>query len=892
MPTRLINVGKGRQEVRLLCGDQSIEPAPYVALSYCWGNKVPFTTTKATLHERKDGICWDQLPATFQDAIIVTQRLGYQYLWIDALCIVQDDPDDWACESTKMGQIYSGSVLTISAKSSANSAIGFLLRRDQDGVLSCPLPVDNTAGGSSRNANCLHLSWPLATGGEDFVGQRAWTLQELLLAPRVVQYGFSKTCGERQMTWECQDRQLLEGEEMPEDDIRPDHTKGLLYEVDYRHIKLQQNPSSWTWPGQHIYRVWRSIVCEYMKRSLTFESDKFAAIAGIAAEVQKRNHDQYVTGLWKNHIVSDLLWLPTYNALLEPSPLHAPSWSWASVRGLISFQELLFEHVWLDHGVQHKDPTGMHDPADRKQCLPTKEAASESLPQKMHKLSNTVGTASVGEHVVHLSGQDLTEQITSNAEGTPAAFQNSENAMDRQFIEDQTRPRPSGFWASYTLEPVQLQRASQEPDFLGVDGNIKLVVKGYLKQINLYVFNGQYVFGTFQAPSNAALFDSQTQGELLLEIVRLVRDCDIPAYTFQAFGKVALFLQKLRTLLQEILYDFDPCSGGRQGLHELDDFLVSHSERNSAQLEAIELTWRSLECLEFTEAVFSGPWFDPQSSPEEADYFTYSYNMVRPSVKDDLHEHLTAWSESMSDTVTALVDGARKDTPGTKQLRTGEPELFDQFKCVLKNYARYYIMLCDEVVTTASLDEAGLKDLAGKELLTDEEMSALRFMSKYTRRRKKLLGLSTCESSNATENWQLVKDNSDNSDCDPMTTYCELVNKAQEVYHQFWLSRCRILKPEHARTLFATCSDNIFGRTLGKIRFDAGEQGNLDSPVWVLEILQGKHNSYTAGQARAHGLALVAAEEEGHFRRVGTYEAEEWDARFSDGMEKSILTLV
>jgi Heterokaryon incompatibility protein (HET) len=91
------------------------EKGQYVTLSHCWGQQKFLTTTKETLPLRTKGIEWDSMPRTFQDAATITRRLGFQYLWIDALCIIQDSEIDWETESAKMGSIYQDSVLTIAA---------------------------------------------------------------------------------------------------------------------------------------------------------------------------------------------------------------------------------------------------------------------------------------------------------------------------------------------------------------------------------------------------------------------------------------------------------------------------------------------------------------------------------------------------------------------------------------------------------------------------------------------------------------------------------------------------------------------------------------------------------------------------------------------------------
>ena len=101
--------------------------APYMTLSYCWGHQIPITTTKANIGQRKQEIKWRDLPKTFKDAVKITRALEVRYLWIDSLCIIQDNNGDWETESSKMAAIYSGSYLTISAVSSRDSNGGCIV---------------------------------------------------------------------------------------------------------------------------------------------------------------------------------------------------------------------------------------------------------------------------------------------------------------------------------------------------------------------------------------------------------------------------------------------------------------------------------------------------------------------------------------------------------------------------------------------------------------------------------------------------------------------------------------------------------------------------------------------------------------------------------------------
>ncbi|KAF4634163.1 hypothetical protein G7Y89_g3947 [Cudoniella acicularis] len=125
LPTRVIDVGPsdGSMEPRLLVtvyvqdGSKPADWHPngkYIALSYCWG-KENFTTTRGTLAAMEDQIPWAELPQTIKDVIEVTRALGIRYLWVNALRIIQDSPDDWKAESTKTANVYDGAFLTISA---------------------------------------------------------------------------------------------------------------------------------------------------------------------------------------------------------------------------------------------------------------------------------------------------------------------------------------------------------------------------------------------------------------------------------------------------------------------------------------------------------------------------------------------------------------------------------------------------------------------------------------------------------------------------------------------------------------------------------------------------------------------------------------------------------
>jgi hypothetical protein len=118
---KLVNTGYG-------------ELQPYVALSYCWGTgQTLITTTRENLATHRDEIPFERLPRTITDAITITRDLSIQFLWVDALCIVQDslDGEDWQRESAKMGSIYGNAYATIAAEISEKCTDGFSNERNR-----------------------------------------------------------------------------------------------------------------------------------------------------------------------------------------------------------------------------------------------------------------------------------------------------------------------------------------------------------------------------------------------------------------------------------------------------------------------------------------------------------------------------------------------------------------------------------------------------------------------------------------------------------------------------------------------------------------------------------------------------------------------------------------
>ena len=117
----------------------------YTSLSHCWGSPDlrPLTTTISTSQDRLHGIEIRTLPKSFQDAISVTRATGIRYLWIDSLCIVQDDQDDWLEQSQQMGTFYERSRFTIAVADALNSHHGLFRTPSRKAV---PIPYHDKSG--------------------------------------------------------------------------------------------------------------------------------------------------------------------------------------------------------------------------------------------------------------------------------------------------------------------------------------------------------------------------------------------------------------------------------------------------------------------------------------------------------------------------------------------------------------------------------------------------------------------------------------------------------------------------------------------------------------------------------------------------------------------------
>jgi hypothetical protein len=278
------------------------------ALSYCWGGQQPVVTIHHTAQDHTDGIVFSRLPQTIQDAAVAAVKLGIRYLWVDCLCIIQDDLEDVTREIALMAQTFENAFVTISAASAASVHEGFLYRRNRSQDTLLELPFETSEPTPARIlVERIDQAQDPAT---DPINLRAWTLQEHILATRMLVYSTER------LWWTCQESEASHARE--QDDNK-----------DIQFVPSQRKSD----PERYTLRYWRSIVRDYSRRFLTYSNDKLPAIAGIAARYNQVFEGKYLAGLWESSLLSELMWCSDRSDITRPLVQRAPSWSWASVDG-------------------------------------------------------------------------------------------------------------------------------------------------------------------------------------------------------------------------------------------------------------------------------------------------------------------------------------------------------------------------------------------------------------------------------------------------------------------------------------------------------------------------------------------------------------------------------
>jgi hypothetical protein len=362
VPTRLIKISgpPDQLQLKIVCRDdlEEHDVSRYVALSYCWGGDQTNKLTQENYGLYKKNIAWETLPKTIQDAAKTAQALGFQYIWIDSMCIVQNSKEDKEAEINQMTKVYAHATLTVVNSRGDRVTEGFLHPRTLPfGTTS--IQFRTTDGQTQR----LILLFENALDSEESVAvnTRGWTLQEYLLSRRRLIIGTWST------EWHCRRKDKIHTDgwarstrEGPSTGL-PYHSDGegwaghgpfgskeaeSVYSSSFINAAMFFSVNPGYPPGQmnkvSVSFSWNAIVTSYSKRSVTESKDRILAISGIAERFGNLIPGRYLAGIWENMMPSCLYWYKFGRPVDRPVKYRGPSWSWISIDGQV-------EHIFSDN---------------------------------------------------------------------------------------------------------------------------------------------------------------------------------------------------------------------------------------------------------------------------------------------------------------------------------------------------------------------------------------------------------------------------------------------------------------------------------------------------------------------------------------------------------------
>ncbi|KAG2753386.1 HET-domain-containing protein [Suillus brevipes Sb2] len=313
----------------------AVVPAPsgcrYVALSYIWGGiGAEYWTTKDNIAERgtPGGLNTAKLPDTITDSILFVRQLGERYIWIDALCIIQDNPQDKFAQVHEMDLVYGLSYLTIIA------AGGTTARDPLPGCRPHTRPQQHieVVQGLHLSAAPPRLTEALALSAWN---TRCWTYQECALSRRRIYFTG------QQVYFECQFDVLCED---------------IIAESKYDSTNFLKNLRAEYFPQSlNPFTSYMRAVKQCTQRNLTVESDIVDALTGVTNALAKifglgDPARAFHYGMMLTDLHHALLWQHnphtprTRRSLPDGCSLPWPSWAWAAWRGAVSY---MTEHRYL-----------------------------------------------------------------------------------------------------------------------------------------------------------------------------------------------------------------------------------------------------------------------------------------------------------------------------------------------------------------------------------------------------------------------------------------------------------------------------------------------------------------------------------------------------------------
>lgn len=333
LPSRVLDLKpNGNSSAIVLHTSTSSEWAEYACLSYAWGTSQTFTLSLLSLSSFQAGIDVSCLPPTLRDAVCTARELDIRYLWIDALCIIQDSDDDKLRELARMHEYYKNCLLVIQptglksvqepflghARTQPKPDIRILERLGIERSRTLTIPFSTP----DKRSDTVMLE--IDPRAPEPLNLRGWVLQEQLLCHRILIFP-----GSGGIVWQCDELETSEGK------VYSSHMD-IQRSLGRARLPLTPNALSESKAPQlntnEIMEAWKDVVNDYAQRNLTNPNDKLVAIAALAEEFAQRYDKQlgaYLAGHWGTTLLGSLFWIVLYYRATPK--FRAPSWSWAAI---------------------------------------------------------------------------------------------------------------------------------------------------------------------------------------------------------------------------------------------------------------------------------------------------------------------------------------------------------------------------------------------------------------------------------------------------------------------------------------------------------------------------------------------------------------------------------
>jgi hypothetical protein len=344
IPTRLVEI-LSEGMIRLV--ERTSSSKVYAALSHRWSQDEASKTTSFNFPARLSSFRANELSPTLSDSIRSVHDLGYQYVWIDMLCIIQDSKSDWLREAAEMRHVYSNAVITIAAECVSGKAVGEGMFSSRNLSTLRPFPLHQLENYTDEKLESIFRTGDATedkrlcifpdTGNEQYANRpkgvldtRGWILQEQLLSPRILYYGHE------QLYWDCISQSASEVSPIGLS-LLDDANSGETWA--FRLIRRTiAGKGDQEMLAKLIADVWMYVVENYSARTLTQSSDKIIALQGVITALESVLQLSSVAGMWQKDLWKQITWAasPAIDTPSENPPFPAPTWSWLSVDGAVS----------------------------------------------------------------------------------------------------------------------------------------------------------------------------------------------------------------------------------------------------------------------------------------------------------------------------------------------------------------------------------------------------------------------------------------------------------------------------------------------------------------------------------------------------------------------------